>query len=276
MNYPISRNLSFRAFAWHMAAMRFRRWRHWDSRIAWRSGRLGVAGAKMTCSSLRTSGNVRPSSAFSPQPPCLQDQEPHRQHHQGHVVVEAAPAADLIVVQAQLLLAARETVLDRPAVMPRLRQLQQRAIRPRIAQVVLDVGGLVTAPLDHQPQLRPRQVVPLGHQADRGEVRHLDPLGPLAEPQPLPGAGRQRGRDRLDRLRLRLARSDPRLARAPAPPPRSRLLDLGAAQPATARLGDLADVALAQLLQAAEELGVLAITFVERHPAMADLRTDAP
>src|SRR5262250_2051062 len=127
MNYPVSRNLSLRAFAWHMAAMRFRRWRHSDSLIACRSGRSGVAGAKMTCSSLRTSGNVRPSAVFSPQPPRLQDQEPHRQHDQGHVVVEAAPAADLIVVQPHLLLAAQEAVLDGPAVMRRLRQLQQRA-----------------------------------------------------------------------------------------------------------------------------------------------------
>src|SRR5262245_10463818 len=147
MNYPVSRSLCFRALAWHAAAMRFRRWRHADSRIAWRSGRWGGAGAKMTCSSLRTSGNVRPSAAFPPQPPRLQDQEPHRQHHQGHVVVEAPPAADLVVVQAHLLLAPQEAVLDRPAVMPRLRQLPQRAISARVAQVVLDVGRLVTAPL---------------------------------------------------------------------------------------------------------------------------------
>src|SRR5262249_42219776 len=100
--------------------MRLRLWRHSESRIACRSGCLGISGAKMTCSSLRTSGNVKPVAVFSPQPPRLQDQEPHRQHDQGHVVVEAAPAADLIVVQAHLLLAAQEAVLDRPAVMPRL------------------------------------------------------------------------------------------------------------------------------------------------------------
>src|SRR5689334_5955660 len=106
--------------------MRFRRWRHSESLMACRSGCLGVAGAKMTCRSLLTSGNVRPSAVFSPQPPRLQDQEPHRQQDQRHVVVEAAPAADLVVVQTQLLLAAQETVLDGPTVVRRLRQLQQR------------------------------------------------------------------------------------------------------------------------------------------------------
>ena len=59
----------------------------------------------MTCSSLLTSGNVRPVSVFPPSA-APQDQEPHRQHDQGHVVVEAAPAADLIVVQTHFLLAA--------------------------------------------------------------------------------------------------------------------------------------------------------------------------
>src|SRR5262249_56913213 len=121
---------------WEGGALGFRRWRHADSWIACRSGCLGVAGAKMTCSSLRTSGNVRPVSVFFPQAPRLQDQEPQRQHHQGHMVVKAAPAADLIIVQPYLLFAAQETVLDGPAVMPRLRHLPQRAIRPRVAQVV--------------------------------------------------------------------------------------------------------------------------------------------
>src|SRR5262249_48942230 len=126
----------------------------------------------------------------------------------------------------------------------------------------------------HQPQLRSRQVVPLDHEPDRGEVRHLSPLAPLAELQPLPGTGRQGGRDLLGRPWLRLARCDPRLAPRPAPPPRLWLFPPGAAQPAPARLGDLADVALAQLLQAAEELGVLAVALVEGHPAMVDLRPD--
>src|SRR4051794_19484643 len=100
--------------------MRFRRWRHFESLIARRSGCLGGSGAKMTWSSRRTSGSVSPSSVFFPQTPGLQDQEPKRQHHQGHVVVKAAPATDLIVVQPHFLLAAQETVLHRPAVVPGL------------------------------------------------------------------------------------------------------------------------------------------------------------
>ena len=56
------------------------------------------------------------------------------------MVVEAAPAADLVVVQPQFLLASKETVLDRPAVMSGLRQLQERAISAGVAQVIFDVG----------------------------------------------------------------------------------------------------------------------------------------
>ena len=100
--------------------MRFRRWRHSEIRIACRSGCLDGPGAKMTWSSLRASGSVRPFSVFFSHPPRLQDQEPQRQQDQGHMVVKAAPAPDLIVVQPQFLFATQKTVLDGPAGMPGL------------------------------------------------------------------------------------------------------------------------------------------------------------
>src|SRR5438445_10340464 len=100
------------------------------------SGCVGGSGAQMTWNNLRTSGSVRPVAVLPPQTPLLQHQEPQRQHHQRHVMMPTAPAPDLVVIQAQLLLAAQEAILDGPAVMTCLRHLQQRTLRRGVADVV--------------------------------------------------------------------------------------------------------------------------------------------
>src|ERR1700756_5716821 len=128
MNYPVRRKLWFLAFAWHMLAMRLRLCRHSESLMTWRSGWAGGSQAKTTCNNLRTSGSVIPVSVFFPQTPFLQHQEPQRQHHQGHVVVIAPPTTHLVVVQTHFLFATQKTVFHRPAIVPRLRHLQQRTI----------------------------------------------------------------------------------------------------------------------------------------------------
>ena len=100
-----------------------------------------------------------PVSVFFSQPVLLQDQEPKRQHDQSHVMVKAAPATNLIVVQPHFLLAPQKTILDGPAVMPGSCHFQQWAVRGRVAQVVLDIGCLITTALDYQPQLRSVEVI---------------------------------------------------------------------------------------------------------------------
>src|SRR6266496_3204250 len=139
MNYPVLRNLCFLALAWHSLAIRFRSCRHSDRLIACRSGYAGISGAKMTCNNRLTSGSVMPVAVFFPQAAPLHLQEPQCQHHQGHVMVPAAPAADLIVVQTHLLFASQKAVLGWPAIMTRLRQCQQRTVRSGSAHVVFDV-----------------------------------------------------------------------------------------------------------------------------------------
>src|SRR6266849_3243639 len=187
MNYPVFRNRSFRARAWQSLAIRFRCCRHSERLITCRSGCEGSSGANMTCNNLLTSGSVIPVSVFSPQAPLLQHQEPQGQHGQCHVVVPTTPATYLVVIQAYFLLAAQKAVLDRPTVMACLHHLQQRAVRSGIAQVVLDVGRLITTPFDHQPQIRSWQIVALGHDADSGEMGLLRSLGTLPKAQTFPG-----------------------------------------------------------------------------------------
>ena len=85
---------------------------------------LGLLGRSWGEDDLQQSPGIRQRQAvlgFFSHPPRLQDQEPHRQHDQSHVVVKAAPAPDLIVVQPQFLFATQKTVLDGPAGMPGLR-----------------------------------------------------------------------------------------------------------------------------------------------------------
>src|SRR5437870_428980 len=220
MNYPVFRNRSFRALPWQSLAIRFRCCRHSERLITCRSGCVGGSGAKMTCNNLLTSGSVMPVSVFPPQAPLLQQQEPQRQHGQRHVVVPTTPATHLVVIEAYFLLATQKAVLHWPTVMACLHHLQQRAVRGGVAQVVLDVGRLITTPFDHQPQIRSWQIVALGDDADSGEMGLLRSLGTLPKAQAFPGAGRQRRRDLLHGLRLGLPCSHPCFAARSADPTR--------------------------------------------------------
>src|SRR2546421_10584129 len=104
MIYPFFRNRFRRVWAWLSRARRLRRCRKAERSITPWTGSGGGGGLSNPCNRRRTSGNVRPSATFFPQPPGLQLQEPQGQQHQGHVVVPAQPATDLVGVQAHFLL----------------------------------------------------------------------------------------------------------------------------------------------------------------------------
>src|SRR6266487_2671606 len=112
MNYPVLRNCCrrarARALAWHRRARWLRCCRQSEIAIACANGWGGAATANTARSNRRASGSVIPATLFFPQPPLLQGQEPQRQHHQRLVLVPAAPALDLVVPQAQLVLAPQE------------------------------------------------------------------------------------------------------------------------------------------------------------------------
>ena len=73
-------------------------------------------------SSCRTWGTVS-AGVFSPHPAAEPDEEVLRQEGHGGVVVPAAPAAHLVVVQPQLLLRLLDGLLNHPS---RLHPKQQR------------------------------------------------------------------------------------------------------------------------------------------------------
>src|SRR5947208_12683256 len=68
----------------------------------------------VTLSRRRTWGTVS-AGVFPPQPAAESDEEVLRQERHGGVVVPAAPAAHLVVVQAQLVLRLLDGLLHRPA-----------------------------------------------------------------------------------------------------------------------------------------------------------------
>src|SRR3712207_4137595 len=108
------------------------------------------------------------------------------------MVVEAAPAAALIVAKADLLLELLVVALDQPARLGGMDQVLERGARRQVGQPVL---AWLLGPLDQQPFLRPglrtqgvavRRPNPQGSEA-RGELG----LAALAPGHPAPGLAGQ-------------------------------------------------------------------------------------
>src|SRR5918992_1153922 len=87
----------------------------------------------VTLSRWRTWGTVN-AGVFSPQPAAEPDEEVLRQERHGGVVVPAAPAAHLVVVQPQLLLALLDRLLHRPAQPEQPDQRLRRGVRGGVAE----------------------------------------------------------------------------------------------------------------------------------------------
>src|SRR3954469_13443808 len=135
-------------------------------------------------------------------------------------MMEAAPAAALVVAEADLLLEFLVVALDQPASLGRMDQVLERGARRQVGQPVL--GWLLGAlgPLDQQPLLRPgfrAQGVAVGRaHPPGGEARGQFGLAALAPGHAAPGLWRQAQRQILDRHRL-VPRAAAEPGRWPAP-----------------------------------------------------------
>ena len=112
-----------------------------------------------------------------------------RQDDQRHMMVPAAPEAQLVVVQPQFPLPLREAGLNRPAHAVDPDQGSERGVRRRVAQIVLHLGHRVIGDWAAQqhPDLWAGQTVARGDGAERGEVRHQRPPAPLQDAVAVPG-----------------------------------------------------------------------------------------
>src|SRR3954466_4389372 len=91
---------------------------------------------RVTLSRWRTWGTVS-AGVFFPQPAAEPDEEVLRQQGHGGVVVPAAPAPDLVVVEPQLLLGLLDGLLDWPAQAQQPDQRLGRGVRSGVTQVGL-------------------------------------------------------------------------------------------------------------------------------------------
>jgi hypothetical protein len=98
------------------------------------------------------------------------------------MMVEAAPAAALVVIQSDLLLEFLVVALDQPTCLGGADQLGQPGCRPQVGQPVPGRLGLAPGPLDQQPFLRP------GLAALGVAVRRTDPQGGEAGREITPAA----------------------------------------------------------------------------------------
>lgn len=97
--------------------------------------------------SRRVFGRVHPEVFFAAQ--SFQGQEGVRQHHQGHVMVPAAPTPSFVMIQAQFFLQLVVVLFDLPPALGDAHQAAQRVARRQIAEEVLDRFLLRFRPL-HQ------------------------------------------------------------------------------------------------------------------------------
>ncbi len=108
---------------------------------------------RVTLSRCRTWGTVS-AGVFSPQPTAEPAEEALRQQGHGGVVVPAAPAPDLVVVQSQLLLGLLAGLLHRPAQAQEPGQRLGRGVGGGIAQVRFQLAAGVQRAPQHQPDVR--------------------------------------------------------------------------------------------------------------------------
>src|SRR3954464_42193 len=157
----------------------------------WRrmAGRLGPGGGP---------GSGGASALFSPETEVLEEGE--GELAQEHVVVQAAPAPTLEMVQPQLLLELLVHLLADPARLDQRRQDLERCVGRMVRQVVLALAG--GAVLADEPGFFARQVLRSGHDRpvghaypERGERGPERPLGP--DP---PRDGTERFRPRLEQF----------------------------------------------------------------------------
>src|SRR3954466_7769928 len=122
------------------------------------------------------------------------------------LMVEAAPAAALVVVQSDLLFELLVVALDDPARLGGADQLRQLGRRRQVGEPVPGRLSLALGPLDQQPFLRPgltalgvavRRTDPQG-----GEARREITSAALAPADAAPGRAGQAERQRLCRDRL--------------------------------------------------------------------------
>ena len=138
-----------------------------------------------------------------------------REHGQGDVPVPGAVLADLVVVQAGLVLGLGEAVLDSPPGARYGDELGQGDRAGRLAaeerQLKLAFLARAQGPADQQP-------VPGAAGADQRPVVQPRPLGPVGAAQPLPPA---RGTRAASSSARRAARRRQRSCRCRPPPSRS-------------------------------------------------------
>src|SRR5262245_7543179 len=107
----------------------------------------------VTLSRWRTWGTVS-AGTFPPQPAAEPDEEALGQQGHGGVVVPAAPAPHLVVVQPEFLLGLLDGLLHRPAQAQQPDQRLRRGLGVGVGEVGLQLArGLERAPQD-QPDIR--------------------------------------------------------------------------------------------------------------------------
>src|SRR3954452_7448947 len=95
---------------------------------------------RVTLSSGRTWGTVS-AGVFFPQPAAEPDEEVLRQQGHGGVVVPAAPAAHLVMVEPAFVLRLLAGLLDRPAQAQQPDQRLGRGVGGGVAQIRLQLAG---------------------------------------------------------------------------------------------------------------------------------------
>src|SRR5215208_7191374 len=125
-----------------------------------RSGRIGGAAGSITCGkATRRELRGGPSRGGNPHP--FGDQEAIGRHAQTGMVVEAAPAAPLVVPEPEFLLELLVVAFDAPPELGEFDQARKTNVLRQRREPVL--GGFLLAfrPLDQEPFLRARLIQPV-------------------------------------------------------------------------------------------------------------------